>query len=206
MKDHKFFERYLPNDVKSLEAFLVEKEQEIIDGKFLGISSEEAAEAAKTGCMATALNVKYNIFQLHHPGLYELFKAVRDMTIEACDYYGINFDDQKYYIQGWFNCDEKSQDMGDQDLHDHCGGTGVPFFHGYYCVNAEPSVTHYQINRETMFENINKNNRAILSETGHPHRKGGWDYDNRRITIAYDMLPLKDLPNNDQAQHWIPLI
>jgi hypothetical protein len=205
---HKFFDRHLDNDLTSLEEFLLLKEQEIKDGKFLGISVDDAIEAGKTGCMATSLSLKYNVFQLHHPGIHNLMKAVREMTIEACDYYGIDFEKEQYYLQGWFNCDEKSDFVNDNPdlLHDHCGGTGIPFFHGYYCVNAEPSVTHYHIDREVMFDNVNKNNRAILSETGHPHRKGAWNLDSRRITIAYDMLPLRVLDDEDQVQHWIPLV
>ena len=35
--------------------------------------------------------------------LEDLLKAVKELTIEACDYYGINFDQQQYMIQGWFN-------------------------------------------------------------------------------------------------------
>jgi hypothetical protein len=203
---HKFFERHLNNDLVDLESFLIQKEQQIINGDFPGITKEDAIKAMDTGVMATALSQEYNIFQLQHDGLYNLYEAIRDMTIEACEYYGIDFKAQKYYLQGWFNCDNKSSDRGDEDLHDHSGGTGIPFFHGYYCVNAEPSVTHYQIDRERMFDNVNLNNRAILSETGHPHRKGGWDKDSRRITIAYDMLPLRSFPEADLKQHWIPLV
>lgn len=202
---HKFFDRHLKNDLGSLEAFLLQKEQDIIAGKFPNISIDRAKEAMQTGVMATALSLEYNIFQFQHEGLFNLYDAVRDMTIEACEYYGVDFKAQKYYLQGWFNCDEKSDDHGDGDLHDHSGGHGSPYFHGYYCVNAEPSVTHYQIDRERMFDNVNVNNRAILSETGHPHRKGGWNQDSRRITIAYDMLPLAQLPDENNMQHWIPL-
>ena len=53
----------------------------------------------QTGVMATALSQEYNIFQFHHEGLFNLYDAVRDMTIEACEYYGIDFKAQKYYLQ-----------------------------------------------------------------------------------------------------------
>jgi hypothetical protein len=124
----------------------------------------------------------------------------------------VDFNKQEYMLQGWFNCDNKSSDNLN-DLHDHCGGVGLPFFHGYYCVNAEPSVTHYQLdpknNPEEIFENVNVNDRAILSVVGKPHRKGKWEQDSKRITIAYDMIPLSALgDNNDKnyLQHWVPLI
>ena len=70
------------------------------------------------------------------------------------------------------------------------GGEGSPVFHGYYCINAEPSKTFYNINRSgQIFENINKNNRAILSETGHPHGRDDWFEEKPRVTIAYDVTP-----------------
>lgn len=202
--EHKFFERHLDNNLEELSDFLHKKEKEIRDGKFANITQEDLAMANDTDCFATALSHKYNIFQFNHPAIYNLFKAVRDMVKEGCEYYGIDFEKQNYMLQGWFNLDGKSE-KSLNDLHDHCGGTGVPYFHGYYCVNAEPSITHYNVNREKLFDNININNRAIISETGHPHRKGEWHFDTDRITIAYDVMLLKDLDIDAIDQHWVPL-
>ena len=84
---------------------------------------------------------------------------------------------------------------------------GAPWFHGYYCVNAEPSSTFYQINGDesNVFENINKNNRAILSETGHPHGRDDWFQEKPRITIAYDISPLT-LIRGVRPGKFIPLV
>ena len=202
---HKFFERFLDNDLDGLYSFLLDRDQDIRHGKLPNIPLEKAADAAKTGCMATSLSLNYNIFQFHDESIYKLYEAIKSMTQEACEYYGIDFKSQKYMVQGWFNCDENG-DGNINDLHDHSPDSGAPYYHGYYCVNAEPSITNYKVNRETMFDNINKNNRAILSETGHPHRKGAWNSEKKRITIAYDMMPLKDLAKTNVEQHWVPLI
>jgi len=208
---HKFFERHLTNDLESLSMFLTDVESKMQSGEFFNIGPEDVELGKKTDCFATSLAHTYNVFQLYHPGIYNLYNAVRDMTIEACNYYGVNFKEQKYYIQGWFNLDKREEfgnkdSLNPEDLHDHGDGSGIPYFHGYYCVNAEPSVTHYFVNREAMFENVNVNNRAILSEIGHPHRKGSWPYDQNRITIAYDMVTHESLQKEDFTQHWIPLI
>jgi hypothetical protein len=104
-------------------------------------------------------------------------------------------------VQGWFNINYNH--VGKLDWHEH-GGNGAPHFHGYYCVKAEPSVTHYRVFDEEI-QNINKNNRAILSETGHPHAMGDWDWEGPRITIAYDVIPLRFIPT-EWEQHWIPLV
>jgi hypothetical protein len=53
-------------------------------------------------------------------------------------------------------------------------------------------------------DNINKDNRAILSETGHPHAMADWDWEGPRITIAYDVVPGR-LITTEWEQHWIPL-
>lgn len=208
---HKFFERHLNNNLDSLSSFLINIEEQMRNGQFADITQEDMEKANKTGCFATALAHRYNVFQFYHSGIHNLYNAVREMTIEACDYYGIDFKAQRYYIQGWFNLDgyetwTEGQEKYLTDLHDHGDGSGIPYFHGYYCVNAEPSITHYQINRETMFDNHNVNNRAILSEIGHPHRKGEWPRKDKRITIAYDMVTLESLDMDNINQHWMPLV
>ena len=203
-KEHKFFDRYLKNNLDDLKIFLEKRENEMRNGMFLGMTEEDLSYARSTTCFATALSTKYNIFQLHNINIYNLYIAIKEMTAEACEYYNIDFKEQKYMIEGWFNFDDEG-DYNPNSLHDHLGGHGIPCFHGYYCVNAEPSVTHYQINREKIFENLNKNNRAILSETGHPHAMADWDWDGPRITIAYDVSPLRFIPK-EWEQHWIPMV
>ncbi len=46
-----------------------------------------------------------------------------------------------------------------------------------------------------------------MSEMGYPHSMADWEWNGPRITVAYDILPLKDLQKNatDQEQHWVPL-
>jgi hypothetical protein len=45
-------------------------------------------------------------------------------------------------VQGWFNINYNH--TGKLDWHDH-GGPYAPYFHGYYSVNAEPSITYYNV-------------------------------------------------------------
>jgi hypothetical protein len=205
--NHKFFERYLLNDLNTLNNFLSEKMQQLQDGKIPNISIEDYGQL-KDNSPATNLGPKYNVFQFHNDEIYNLYLAVSDMAKEACEYYGINFKSNKYMIQGWFNFDKykKPDPLPDSYLHDHLNGRGVPDFHGYYCVNAEPSNTYYKIGGENgeRFTNINKNNRAVLSETGHPHGIQNWENEEFRVTIAYDVSPLDSI-RGDKEQHWIPL-
>jgi hypothetical protein len=46
-----------------------------------------------------------------------------------------------------------------------------------------------------------------MSEMGHPNSMDDCEWEGKRITVAYDILPLKNLQRDlmSQEQHWIPL-
>jgi len=207
-RPHKFFERYLENDLEKLSRFLEEKYQLIQTAQIRGVEELGKEEIwLESGSLSTVKWREYNVFQFLNPEIYNIFKAISETTREACKYYEVDFDAQKYMVQGWFNITHSGK--GKLGWHDH----GVPFapnFHGYYCINAEPSITHYSINdgSQRVFDNVNKNNRMIISEMGHPHAMGDWEWEGSRITLAYDIVPLEALIKNKLVieQHWIPLL
>ena len=202
---HKFFERFLDNNLIVLSSELQDRYTKIEQAKLIGVSPVGENEHWKqSNSVSTMKWRQYNVFQFHSTGIYNLYKALRSMTIEACDYYGLDFDKEQFMVQGWFNITHSGK--GKLDWHDH-GPNGAPNFHGYYSVSAEPSTTHYLVfDKET--ENNNINNRAVLSEMGHPHAMADWDWEGPRITVAYDIIPLRDLQKfaMKQEQHWIPLV
>lgn len=209
-KPHKFFDVYLDNNLEDLNKFLINKKQELYLGQVPGVGPEQIKQAGEdylNNKNPQRLDNFYNIFQFSNESIYKLYKALRQLTKEACDYYDIDYNKQRFMIHGWYNADsQKTFNLETSGYHDHSGGRGAPYFHGYYCVNAEPSSTFYNIDRKNPFENVNKNNRAILSETGHPHAIGTFHYDAERITIAYDITPLHLLYGGGyQEQIWIPL-
>lgn len=210
---HKFFSRHLALDLDDLSKYLWEK-TDFIYNNGIGAPEDVFKEKKERGdALTTMLGDYYNIFTWGHPALKELYQALLETTKEACEYYSIDFDSQDYYINGWFNTFEHAVYGGESPrnhpewFHDHMKGVGAPVFHGYFCVNAEPSTTLYHINRDpnNLFENINKNNRLIISETGHPHAIENWGWNGKRLTIAYDISP-KDV-NGEKfvGNHWIPL-
>jgi hypothetical protein len=202
---HRFFERFLNNDLQELTVELQDRYQKIQEAKVAGVTPVGENEFWKqSNSVSTMKWRQYNVFQFHSSGLYNLYSSISDMVKEACQYYGLDFNEQQYMVQGWFNINYTKS--GKLDWHDH-GPEGAPNFHGYYCVSAEPSTTHYRVFDKNV-ENNNLNNRAILSEMGHPHAQADWDWEGPRITVAYDVIPLKDLKKfaMDQEQHWIPLI
>jgi hypothetical protein len=197
---HKFFDRQLNNNLPDLASFLQIQYDRIQRGEVLKNDTNEKSLWDSSGSITTAKWNKYNVFQFYHPAIYDLFKAVRSMTLEACEHYNVDFDKEQFWVQGWFNINYNH--IGKLDWHEH-GGQGAPWFHGYYSVKAEPSITHYKI-FDKEIENHNKNNRAILSETGHPHAMADWDWEGPRITIAYDVIPFRGVMHNWE-QHWVPL-
>jgi len=208
-KPHQFFEKYLDNDLNKMMDHLIQVYRDMQNANLRGVSpvgSEKDKFWIESGSVSTVKWTEYNVFQFYTEEIHNVYSAVRDLAIEACDYYGVNFKEQKYYIQGWFNINDRK--VGKLNWHDH-GGPWAPFWHGYYCIKAEPSSTFYKIeNRDDLIvENHNKDNRLILSEMGHPHAMGDWEWDGPRITLAYDIVPLASLQlASATPQHWIPLV
>ncbi len=207
-KPHKFFDRVLENDLDSLYNYLENKIDEMLSGKLFSIDQERLSKFNKNNGPSTQLGIEYNVFNFDHDGIRSLRNALKDAVKEACEYYDIDFDKSNFMIHGWYNYDQKARGGSSVNplknevfMHDHMGGEGAPVFHGYYCVNAEPSITYYKINGTDLFENHNKNNRAIVSETGHPHGRDDWFEDKPRITIAYDIAP----SNHSVGAKWIQL-
>lgn len=202
---HRFFERILDNDLDILATELQKRYEKIESAEILGVTPLTGNELWKeSNSVSTMKWQQYNVFQFHILGIRNLYNALSSMTKEACEYYEIDFEEQKYMVQGWFNINYSK--TGKLDWHDHAP-TGAPFFHGYYAVKAEPSETHYYAFNEHKI-NHNVNNKAILSEMGHPHAQGDWSWDGPRITVAYDVVPFSEVEAAaaDQEQHWIPLL
>jgi hypothetical protein len=203
-KPHKFFERFLDNDLDNLSSELISRYEQIKSAQVHGVTPVSGKELWQdSNSVSTMKWNQYNVFQFHIPEIHKLYKSVSEMIKEACQYYDLDFDKEQFMVQGWFNINYANS--GKLGWHEH-GGSGAPDFHGYYCVKAEPSVTHYMV-FNNLVDNINKNNRAIISEMGHSHSMGDWDWDGPRITVAYDVIPLRYLQQHpEEEQHWIPLI
>lgn len=195
-KPHKFFEIFLDNDLDDFYKFLLNEEQRMRNGEIKGISKSEGEKYYEKG-LTTIFSNCYNLFKYNYQQIITLNNALLELTQNACDYYDINFNEQNYLIKGWFNCDPK--DFGEYDIPKESfnkdmifqddNERGIPDFHGYYCINAEPSVTIYKLESGELFQNINKNNRAILSETGLLHGRGYWKENSKRITLGYSIQP-----------------
>lgn len=214
----KFFERTLSNDLDYVAESLRLEYDRIANLEMYGIQPHDNDRDIFTysKSLSTQKSREYNAFQMYYPFMHELFSAVTDMTREACEYHGIDYNSEQWMAQAWFNINSKEKGAR-LEWHDHLDlKFKVPAFHGYYSVTAEPSETHYRIHDETKIVE-NKNNRAILSMVGYQHAMAPWQWSGERITIAYDVVPLKMMrqelyfQSNFQEherfweQHYIPL-
>lgn len=214
VKEHKFFTRDLSIDLSRLLTWTIDLDDRIRSGELEIGASKEMLDVYRnrTSGAGTALLSHYNIFEMGNPDLNILKNAINSALLEACEYYGIDYDSEEWYLHGWYNRNDKdgmwdvSPIDNEDKWHEHMNGVGAPVFHGYYCVNAEPSVTVYKIfkNPENIKVNVNKNNRMVLSEVGHPHGMGNWRVDDQRITLAYDVAPRAYISDED-AQTWTRL-
>jgi hypothetical protein len=210
-KDQRFFERTLDNNLENLYSFLLEKNNELVEqaSKEMGEGLDKALaqDPGILDAIATKNSEKYNLWTFDNPEIKKLKNAIADMTKEACAYYEYNDSSSKFITHAWFNLDKKIEDLRQSVdprkessfFHDHMDGSGFPQLHGFYCVKAEPSSTYYKINNKDIFENVNKNNRAILSETGNPHGRGNWYEDEPRMTIAYDVIVVPNGPMSEDS-------
>ena len=191
-KPHKFFERYPDINLTKLDSYLHGVYEQMRESGWFGDPNLPDPQG-----MTIDVTGQYNLFRHRNEEIQKLRQAIKDMLIEASEYYGYNFDEENYVITAWFNLWRNlyTENIEDKAWHFH-DQVGAPHFHGYYCVNAEPSITYYNINNQ-IIENNNKNNRAILSETNHAHAAGDWRIPVDRITIAYDIMPKKHVGNED---------
>lgn len=191
-KPQKFFERTLSEDLDYVTNSLRREYDRIANAEMINIQPHDNDKDIFTysKSVSTQKSREYNAFQMYYPFMHNLFSAVTEMTMEACEYYDIDYNSEQWMAAAWFNINSK-QKGGRLEWHDHIDPKfRVPAFHGYYSVNAEPSETHYDVNGERKI-NVNRNNRAVLSMVGFQHAMAPWEWDGERITIAYDVVPLK---------------
>lgn len=152
------------------------------------------------GSPSTKLYEAYNVFLCHAPGFYEVYSAVvKSFKSKQSNY-------QDYAIAGWVNVHQQG---GYLDWHIH--GKDIKNhdqrWHGYVCVNAEPSKTMYMdFETKKLLQTIeNKNGYLVLNPAGIAHRTTPWGVaEEPRITIAFDIC-LREQISSGNLNRWIPL-
>jgi hypothetical protein len=138
----------------------------------------------------------YNLLMYGFDGFHSLYFEIQKLFRQ------FNKSSEPHYIQAWLNIYEKGNFV---DWHDHYP-VSCNSWHGFYCVDCEPSKTTYKIpNTLEPIDIISENNLLVLSKSdGDRHRTWPWEQEDRdRITIAFDIVPARS--TGDFINHWIPI-
>jgi hypothetical protein len=205
-KPHKFFTKDLYGNDKELRYF-VEVVWDMLKTKTDGLTIDAMEYRHDNAQKMQEFQWSYNFFNFYHEKMHDVLIAIKDLTIEACNYYNIDFEKEKYYLTSWLNYTRGPNifDINNIKLDDH--GSHPKEFHGYYAINAEPGETFYKLDNGELFPHKNKNGKILLSLNGYHHGVGSWPFKDPRITIAYNIMPLSRVPRDHKkhASH-IPLL
>lgn len=146
--------------------------------------------------ITTKVHEQYNLFMYRFEGFHSLYFEIQKLFRQ------LNTNQNEYYIQCWLNLYKKGQYI---DWHEHYPVTHKTW-HGFFCVDCEPSKTTYKLPNETeLVDVISENNLLVISKgDGDWHRTWPWEFEDRdRITIAFDIVPRER--TDPRAKYWIPI-
>ena len=190
-----------------------------LTGYFKKNSKSYKVKSTKT----TEIFNQYNFFLYPFPGVHELYWTVFEM-FHAClsDHHGRI--EEKFVMQSWINVFEKGQYI---DWHSHTERY-INSWHGFFCLNVEPdSFTSYKwendpSRKDLQIDITSKNNLIVMGiSNGDLHKSSVWNHKEPRITIAFDIVPVKHVYNNAKVKnkdylgamkkypnlvnHWVPI-
>lgn len=174
------------------------KMQDIIDKHFKEkiLAVDYTEEEGKLSPLTTQGFELYNLLMYGFDGFHSLYFEIQKLFQQ------FNQTDEKYYIQCWLNIYKTGNFV---DWHDHYPPRSNAW-HGFFCVDCEPSKTTYQLpNLAETVDIISENNLLVLSKSnGDRHRTWPWEHKDRdRVTIAFDIVPASY--TGEFLNHWIPI-
>lgn len=174
------------------------KMKDILDQNFREkiLSTEYKEDEGKLSPITTQGFELYNLLMYGFDEFHSLYFEIQKIFRQ------VNKSDEKYYIQCWLNIYEKGNFV---DWHDHYPPQ-CNTWHGFFCVDCEPSKTTYKLpNIEEPIDIVSENNLLVLSKSsGDRHRTWPWEHEDRdRITIAFDIVP--STFTRSHINHWIPI-
>lgn len=149
-----------------------------------------------TNSLMSQLFKNYNLFMYAYPEFYSLYTEIKTLFRQHSQNLA------PHYCQAWLNYYHTDEFITwhRHNLSLNCG------YHGFFCVDTEPSKTTYRLPDGTEFDVIGKNNLLILSKNqGDSHRTWPWHRPEPRITIAFDIVPATHIDPSDRLNHWIPI-
>ena len=160
------------------------------------IAVEYVEDEGKLSPLTTKGFEYYNLLMYGFDGFHSLYFEIQKLFRQ------FNQSNENYYIRCWLNIYQAGNFV---DWHDHYPSK-CNSWHGFFCVDCEPSKTTYQLpNISKPVDIISENNLLVMSKSnGDRHRTWPWEYEDRdRITIAFDIVPATH--TGDFLNHWIPI-
>lgn len=198
----KVYKDYIITDKLNLDLVEIKnscyKMKGVIDTHFREkiLTVDYTEDEGKSAPLTTQGFEHYNLFMYGFEGFHSLYFEIQKLFRE------LNQDNEKYYIRCWLNIYEKGSFV---DWHDHfpprCNS-----WHGFFCVDCEPSKTTYQLpDISEPVDIISENNLLVVSRSnGDRHRTWPWETADRdRITIAFDIVPAAY--TGEFLNHWVPI-
>jgi len=192
-------EGYVYTSKLDLEVALIRdgcfKMYDFIRAKF----SDKPVDYTGQSTLTTGVYAQYNLMLYPMPGFHDLFRGIQRV------FHTINPETrERHYMQCWLNFYRKGDFI---DWHGHWPPEAQSW-HGFYCVTGGGlSDTTYRIppnGQEVVIPTVN--DRLVLSKSdGDRHRSSEWNYDDPRITIAFDIVPDRKIPPLGNLNHWIPI-
>ena len=164
-------------------------------------SEKKGVYADEKAPTSTKVFNHYNLLSSPSYQFYKLYTEIKKAFTETSG------KTENFYIQAWVNVFKKGQQLS---WHGHFPEEANAW-HGYFCVDAEPSITEYKFSflGDTITPIENKNNTIVIGKSGQDvHKTVIWDKEEPRITIAFDIVPVEFLQSLDETHyinHWLPL-
>lgn len=148
--------------------------------------------------ISTDLYERYNYLMYPSDEIHKLYTEIKTAFDSLKD-----DPNKKYYIQCWLNYYNKGDFI---DWHCHWEKEKETW-HGFYCLDCEPSFTSYKLpNIKDPINIYSEDNLMVISKSnGDEHRTWPWEYDKPRLTIAFDIVPYEYINYKQWTNHWLPI-
>jgi hypothetical protein len=153
------------------------------------------------GLETTSLFSHYNIFTYSGTALQSLYKKTKQSITPYLS------DEGDYMIQAWLNMYYENQSI---KWHRHYPAVAKAW-HGFFCVSTEeqPSFTQYKVYPDIECKVNSKDGLLVFGKSDNDfHCSSVWTSKRPRITIAFDIIPIKYLYNNPYERaminHFLP--
>lgn len=159
------------------------------------VPTVESCDAQYT--LNTELYNKYNFLHMPIVGVHDVYREIQSTFRELIT-------DGEYFIQCWLNIYKYGDFI---DWHHHWPQEAESW-HGFLCVDCEPSKTTYIIKgNDSLIDIPSIDGNIVISKSGLDiHRTWPWEYSDRdRITIAFDIVPVQHIDIYDWKDNWVPI-